>query len=187
MNPRLRKSLQVVVALIALLLVGVVTVDRSQAAFSDTTSNTTNSFNAGTVVLTDDDAATALFTASGMSPGSPVVECIELTYSGSITPADIRMYGTDTGVLSQYLDLTIEVGTGGTFGDCTLFAPATTIYTGTLDNFTATHTAWATGLATFTAAANPTLQVLRFTVDVQDNNAAQGQSATAGFTWEAQG
>ncbi|MCP3910970.1 MAG: hypothetical protein GY713_08470 [Actinomycetia bacterium] len=164
----------------------VLIVTSSQAAFSDTTGNTTNTFATGSVVLTDDDSGSALFTASAMTPGVPVVECVVVTYSGSLVPADIRMYGTSSGVLAPYLDTTIEVGTGGSYGSCAGFTPSSTIYTGTLTNFSTTHTNWATGLATFTAAANPTSRTFRFTVDVQNNPAAQGQSAAADFTFEAQ-
>lgn len=164
----------------------VLIVTNSRAAFSDTTDNTTNTFASGSVVITDDDAGSALFTASAMTPGTPIVDCITLTYSGTLTPADIRMYGTSSGTLAGYLDTTIEVGTGGSFGNCTGFTPSSTIYTGTLTNFSTTHTNWTTGLATFTAAANPTSRTLRFTVEVQNDPAAQAQSASADFTWEAQ-
>jgi hypothetical protein len=170
----------------SMLMLTALIVTNSKAAFSDTTVNTTNTFASGSVVITDDDAGSALFTASAMSPGSPIVDCVVLTYSGTLTPADIRMYATSSGALAPYLDTTIEVGTGGSFGNCTGFTPASTIYTGTLTNFSTTHTNWATGLATFTAAANPTSRTLRFTVDVQNNPAAQGLSGSADLTWEAQ-
>lgn len=187
---RLRPAMITVVRLMAiaaaLLMLTALVVNRSRAAFSATTSNTGNSFTTGTVVLTDDDSDTAMFSAVDMTPGSPVVRCIALTYSGTNTPATIRSYGTSTGSLPTYLDTTIEVGTGGAFGSCSGFTPASTIYNGTLANFSATHTNWSTGLATYTAAVNPTTRTLRFTLDVQDNPAAQGQSATAAFTFEAQ-
>ncbi len=171
---------------VALLMLTVLVVNRSQAAFSDTTVNTPNSFATGSVAISDDDAWSALFTATDMSPGNPVVDCVTVTYSGSLTPADVRMYGTSAGALAPFLDTTIEIGTGGNFGNCTGFTPTSTLYTGTLDNYSTTHTNWATGLAAFTAAANPTVRTFRFTVDVQNNPAAQSQSATADFTWEAQ-
>lgn len=91
-----------------------------------------------------------------------------------------------SGALAPYLDTTIEIGTGGSFGDCTGFTPTSTLYTGTLDNYSTTHTSWATGLAAFTAAVNPTAQTFRFTVDVQNDPAAQSLTANADFTWEAQ-
>jgi hypothetical protein len=165
----------------------VLTTTRSEAAFSATTDNTANAFATGSVELTDDDTGTAMFTVTDMSPGTPEVNCIEVTYSGSIVPADVKMYGTTTGALDTYLDTTIEVGTGGVFDDCTGFTPTSTIYTGTLEAFATTHADWGTGLAVFTAAANPEVVTLRFTVDVQNDPLAQGLTSTADFTFEAQG
>jgi hypothetical protein len=170
----------------ALLMLTVLTVTRSQAAFSDTTANAGNSFASGSVVLTDDDTDTAMFTVTAMTPGTPAVECLTVTYSGSLTPADIRMYGTSSGALAPYLDTTIEVGTGGSFGNCAGFTPSGTIFNNTLANFSTTHTNWTSGLAAFTAATNPTSRTLRFTVDVQNNPLAQTKSASADFTFEAQ-
>jgi len=170
----------------AMLLLTVLIVTTSRAAFTDTTENAGNSFASGSVIITDDDGGSAMFAATAMTPGEPVIECIALTYSGSLVPADVRMYGVSAGVLATYLDTTVEIGSGGSFGDCTGFTASSTLYSGTLANFSATHTDWASGLATFTAPANPTSQTLRFTVDVQNDPAAMTQSATATFTWEAQ-
>lgn len=170
----------------AMLLLTVLIVTTSRAAFTDTTENAGNSFASGSVIITDDDGGSAMFAATAMTPGEPVIECITVTYSGSLVPADVRMYGVSAGVLATYLDTTVEIGSGGSFGDCTGFTASSTLYSGTLANFSATHTDWASGLATFTAPANPTSQTLRFTVDVQNDPAAMTQSATATFTWEAQ-
>jgi hypothetical protein len=171
---------------VALVVLVLLVVTRSEAAFSDTTASAANAFATGTVELGDDDAGSAMFSASGMEPGTPVVACLTITYSGTLTPAGVRMYGSTSGALAPYLDTTIEIGAGGSFGDCTGFAPASTLYSGTLSNFGATHANWATGLATFTASANPTAHTVKFTVDVQSNNAAQGVAAAATFTFEAQ-
>ncbi len=168
----------------ALLMVTILTISRSNAAFSDTTANTSNSFATGTVVLTDDDTGSALFTASNMTPGSPLVECITVTYSGSQLPAPIRLYGSTTGTLDTYLNTAIEIGTGGSYGDCTGFTPTSTLFNNTLANFSTTHTDWASGLATHSAATNPTVRTFRFTIEVQNNPAAQGNSSTADFTFE---
>lgn len=170
----------------AMLMLTVLIVTHSEAAFSDTTDNTANSFTTGSVVISDDDGGSAMFTAAAVTPGTPVVECITVTYSGTLVPADIRMYGTSAGALAPFLDTTIEVGTGGSFGNCAGFVPSSTIYNSTLSTFSGTHTNWATGLAVFTAAANPTSATLRFTVDVQDVPAAQSQTGSADFTFEAQ-
>ena len=170
----------------AILLVTILIVTRSQAVFTATTSNSSSSFSTGTVTLTDDDSGSALFSASSMSPGSPTVACIEVTYSGTELPAPVRLYGSTTGALAPYLNTTIEVGTGGDFSGCAGFTPSSTLFSGTLDGFATTHTDWSSGLAVFTAAANPTVRTLRFTIDVQNNPAAQGQSSTADFTFETQ-
>lgn len=171
----------------AMLMLTVLIVTHSEAAFSDTTDNTSNTFATGSVVLSDDDGgSTAMFTATGMTAGVPVVECITVTYSGTLVPAQVRLYGTTSGVLAPYVDTTIEVGSGGSFGDCTLFSPTATIYNDTLANFPVNHFDWASGQAVFSPAVNPESRTLRFTVTVQDVPAAQGQSAAADFTFEAQ-
>ena len=126
-------------SLVASLMVTILTVGRSEAAFTATTASS-SSFATGTVVLTDDDSGSALFTATGMTAGSSVTDCITVTYSGTIVPAPIRMYGSTTGTLDTYLDAIIEIGTGGSFGDCTGFTPTSTLFTNTLANFSATHT-----------------------------------------------
>jgi hypothetical protein len=180
---------RVMAVAVALLMLTVLTVSRSQAAFSANTDNVANGFNTGTVDLTDDDGgATALFNAVALSPGTPVENCIVVTYTGSLTPADIKLYGTSAGDLAPYLDTTVEVGSGGAFGDCTTFVPdaGLPLYDGTLSAFSTAHTDWSNGLATFTAPATSTAKTLKFTVEVQNTPLAQNKTATADFTWEAQ-
>lgn len=168
---------------VAMLVLTVLVVTRSQAAFSDTTSNAVNTWTTGSVTLTDDDGGAAMFTAS-VVPNAPVVECIAVTYDGSLLPADVRLYALSSGALAPMLDVTVEVGAGGGFGTCAGFVPSSVVHNGTLDTF---GTAWASGAPSFTAAATPTTQIFRFTVTVQDVPAAQGLQATSEFIWEAQG
>ncbi|MEE8405818.1 MAG: hypothetical protein V3S32_01560 [Acidimicrobiia bacterium] len=174
----------------AVLLTSALIVTASVAAFSDTTENAGNTWSAGTVILTDDDAVSAMFIVSDMAPLATVTECIAVTYSGTLLPSDVNLYGVSGGTgLDAYLDVTIEEGTGGIFGDCafgTGFSPTSTIFTGTLTSFAATHTNFASGAGAWNPAANPETVVYRFTVTLQDNNLAQGLNATATFTWEAQ-
>lgn len=160
----------------------------SFAAFSDTTDNPGNTWSAGTVILTDDDGGvSAMFIVSDMAPLATVTECIVVTYSGSVLPADVNLYGVSGGTgLDAYLDVTVEEGTGGVFGNCTGFSPTSTIFTGTLTSFAATHTNFTNGAGAWNPAANPESRTYRFTVTLQDNNLAQGLNATATFTWEAQ-
>lgn len=170
---------------VALLMLTVLTVSRSEAAFSATTDNTGIAFATGSVAISDDDGATALFNVPAMSPGTSEVKCIEVTYDGTAVPADVKIYGTSAGTLAPFLDVDVAIGTGGTFADCTGFVGAS-IYNGTLDAFSTTHVDWSNGLATFSPAVSGESRVFRFTVDVQNVTAAQDKTATASFTWEVQ-
>lgn len=187
-------------ALLVLALVGSMVVVgfqitvRSVAAFSATTTNAGNSFAAGTVALTDDDSASALFSVSGMSPGDSVVDCIVVTYNGTIAdPGAVRIYNggfTDSGDFADYLNVTIEEGTGGAFGSCGAFSSVATIETGgTLTDFATNHTNYATGAGTWDPSSTPVSVTYRITValDGSTPNAEMGQSVTAlAFTWEVQ-
>lgn len=186
---RRERILQAVAPIAAFLLVGVLVVGGSRAAFSATTDDTGNTFSAGTVTLTDDDTGSSMFTASNMKPGSTVTKCIVVTYGGSIVPADVKLYGTAAGTgLATYLTATVEIGTGGSFSSCTGFTATSTLYSGTLAGFASSYTNWASGLASWSPASTPDSRTFRFTMALPagTGNAAQGLTATATFTWEAQ-
>src|SRR5690242_1399166 len=88
----------------------------SYSAFSATTSNATNNWTSGTVVLADDDSNTAMFNATNMKPTSTGTKCIAVTSSGNLA-STVKLYGTlpgGTNSLSNYINLTITQGTGGT-------------------------------------------------------------------------
>ena len=166
--------------------VSILVVTSSRAAFVDTTDNATNTFSAGDVVLDDDDAGGVAFNVANMAPGDSRTRCIEVTYTGSLT-ADVHLYGTVGGTgLADYLDVDVAIGTGGSFASCTGFSATSTLFTGTLADFGSMHTDYASGLGGLNGATDPTSRTYRITVTLQDENAAQARSATAGFTWEAQ-
>lgn len=174
----------------SLVFVAFLVVGSSRAAFTATTDNTGNYASAGTVALVDDDSGSVLFNVTGMAPLDSASECIVVTYNGDLTvgaPVQLYRSGATTGTgLDQYLDLVVEVGTGGSFGSCAGFTPTSTLFTGaTLQSFASTHTAYASALST---AWSPTAagqnRTFRFTISLQDNNAAQGLDATFGYTWE---
>ena len=176
-------------ALTAFLVVGASVIMISRSAFSDTTANGSNSWAAGTVVITDDDAGVAMFTPTNMKPGDSNTVCIKATYSGSLVPATVKLYGVSGGTgLDAYLDVTIDIGTGGVFGNCTGFIAdgGPSAFSGTLAAFAATHTNFANGIAGWSPAVNPESKTYRVIVSLADNNAAQGLNGTATFTWEAQ-
>lgn len=190
-GPRRRsRALSKAVAILAsLLAVGLFTVTASRAAFTATTDNGSNSFAAGTVVLSDDDASGVMFSMSGMAPGATATKCINVTYTGSLT-SDVKLYGlVSSPGLAPYLDTTIDIGTGATGGatfDCTGFTGGTNLHTGTLAAFGTARTNFGNGAGGWVGATNPSTRSYRITTTLQNNNAAQGLSATATFTWEAQ-
>ena len=159
------------------------------AAFTSTTPSGNNSWSTGTVTLSDDDGGSALFTASGLVPGSSGSNCITVTYTGTV-PTTVRLYASassDASSVASYLDLTIQEGNGGNFGNCTGFTAATTLYTGTLATFTSSKTSYATGTGTWapiTAASR--VYKVSYTLNSATPNTKQGAITTATLQWEAQ-
>jgi predicted ribosomally synthesized peptide with SipW-like signal peptide len=179
-------------------LIGVLVGAGTLSAFTATTSNSGNSFAAGTVTLTDNDAGSAIFSLSGMKPGDTDSGCIQVTYGGSLA-ATVRLYGTTAGTgLDPYLDLVVTRGTvsSGSFDSCTNFtadstnyigAGAGVMYSGTLAGFADSYAA---GHVDPTAGSpeswtNGEVHAYRFQITLQDDNAAQNLTATQTFTWEA--
>ena len=179
----------------AILLSGATIGTASYAAFSATTTSPSSNWAAGNVALTDDDAATALFTATNLEPGSTGSRCIAVTSSGSLA-SEVRLYGTGaatTNALSSYLTLTVTQGTGSSFaGGCAGFTPlasGASVYNGSLANFGTAATNYATGLGTWAPVGGaPETRVFQFvyTLDAGAPNTTQSGTAALGFTWEAQ-
>ncbi len=176
---------RVLAVLIALLTAGGTVWHASNAAFSATTSNSGNTWTAGTVALTDDDTNTAMFTATGLTPNRTAAKCITVAYTGNIA-SSVKLYATGyTGTLGTYLALTVEQGTGAGHSSCTGFS-GSTIYAGTLAGFAGAKVDWASGVGSFTPSSNGATAVYRFTYTLQDNDSAQDLSSACSFTWEAQ-
>ncbi len=175
----------------AFVLVGALVIVGSRAAFTATTANAGDTWTAGSVVLSDDDSSSAMFNVAAMKPGASDTHCLVVTYSGTLAAQPVELYATVGGTgLAPDLNAVVEVGTGGSFADCTGFTAASTLYTGTLANFGTTYADWASGLSTGwspTGASSET-RTFQFTVSLPSGtgNAAQGLNASATFTWEAQ-
>lgn len=185
---RRRSGWAVLPVVVGLLGASAVVWQRSEAAFTGTTSNPSNTWSVGTVSLTDDDASAAMFNAAGLFPGSTGQRCLTVTYGGSVE-APVRMYvptTTGTTILS-YLDLVVEEGTGGSFADCTGFTPSSTLFTGTLDAAATDHAGYDDGWSTWTpnGAAQSRTYRIAYTLNASTPDTEQGLSATATFQWEA--
>lgn len=170
------------------------------AAFSATTSNTANSITAGTVALSDNDAASSLYNQPNVKPTDPFERCIRVTYNGSLD-ADVKLYTpstfpgtTESPNLASHVNLKITPGTqtAGTFPSCSNFTPAAggNIYDGSLAAFASARNGWSNGLSAYPGTATKWATgdslVYRFTLTVDDTNAAQGLSTGSHeFRWEA--
>jgi hypothetical protein len=164
------------------------------AALSGSTDNTGNTFSAGTVTMTDNDASAAMFTFTNQKPGVADNGCIKVNYTGSVNASTVKLYGTVTGSMAPYLTLTVTRGTDSSpsFDSCTGFVPDATnynglgagvLFSGALSTF---PTAFASGLTDpLTPWTNASSASYRFSVQVVDDNAVQGLSSGATFTWEA--
>ncbi len=178
----------------ALVASGVVVSTASYSAFSATTVNPTSNWTAGSVALSDDDNNTALFTATGLKPGSTGSNCITVTSTGSLA-STVKLYGTNaatTNALASNITISIDQGTGGGFGSCTGFTPASTsgnLYSGTLAAFGTASTNFATGVGTWAptgSASESRVYRVTYTVPTSAPNSIQGGTASLGLTWEAQ-
>jgi predicted ribosomally synthesized peptide with SipW-like signal peptide len=169
----------------------------SYSAFTSTTTNTGNSFATGTVAIDDNDSTTAMLALSAAKPGDTDTSCIRIRSTGTLS-SSVRLYGTISGSLGTYLTLTVTRGTDSSpsFDSCSNFTADATnyngdgagvIYTGTLAAFPASYAAGIVDPKTATPESWTTNEThsYRFVVTVQDNNAAQGLTASASFTWEA--
>jgi len=166
----------------------------SYSAFSATTTNPGNSWAAGTVELTDDDSGAARFDVTGMTPGQTASKCIAVTSTGS-SPATVKLYSANevkTKALDTQIQLAITQGTGGSFGDCTGFAPDATgsdVFDGTLAGFGELET-YSSGVGSWATAGDTDGETktykITYTFDGSADNAYQGGTAGVDFVWEAQ-
>lgn len=172
--------------------VGLVAGAGTFAAFSATSGNSGNTFAAGTVVLADNDAGSAMWSVTNRIPGDTVTTCIRLSYTGTLA-ADVKLYSpSSVDTVDQYLNLTVDKGSmpaGTAFPNCTGFSSESTIYSGTVQGFKNANNAYGNGIVAYPGAQtkwnqNDTL-VYRFTVTLQNNLGAQGLTSTTSLTWEA--
>lgn len=197
---------------VGLVLSAAVVWQSTAAAFSATTDNSGNTWQTGSVVLTDSDGGSALFDStrdSGLQPASTRSRCIRVDYTGSL-PANVRLYVTTptsgATTLDQYLVMSIEQGANVTAAttvapDCTsgftstsgptfvyntkVASDPTSDQTKTMGALkTAAHD-YASGLSVGSAVPQNTSLTFKITYSVMDNNSAQNTQSMATFTWEA--
>jgi hypothetical protein len=184
------RILQLGALALSFIAVSVLVVTSSRAAFVAQNDNLSNQVTSAVVDLADNDSATAMFqNVTGLAPGATQQRCIDVTYTGTVDPLPVRLFaaGAPTAALAPYLDLTVQIGSdpSPSFGDCTGFVSAGTVWTGTLADFATTHGTYAAGATTWDpGTTSPSTRTFRFALSVQDDAAAEGLTTTFGFTWE---
>lgn len=185
-------TIQLAAFALSFILIAVLVVTSSRAAFVAQNDNTTNTVTAAAIDLVDNDSGSAMFNSVGLMPGTNVEKCIDVTYNGNIDPLLVKIYATaaPTGTLGTYLNLTVDVGndTADAYGTCTNFGlvgGSTNVYTGTLAAFASSHPDYANGRSTtWDPTGTGQTRTFRFTLSVQDNAAAEGLTSNFGFSWE---
>lgn len=178
-------------------VVGLLVVTASSAAFTATTDNTGNAFNAATIALSDDDGGTAMFDVSGLVPGDVTTGCITVTYTGTADPAVVKIYQgayteTDGAADGATLDaaLTIDIDQ---VDDCTLKTKLADLDADTLVNL-ASYSNYTNGLSTgWDPASGTESESFLFTATFTPSGSSATDNLRIGdtvtgltFTWETQ-
>ena len=180
----------------AMLLVGGMVWQASSAAFSADTRNIGNSWETGSVAITDDDGGSAMFSVQNVVPGETGEKCIRVTASSSV-PGLVKLYSADLAAdgLQDYVDVTIQQGSGGTFADCTGFVPGATEPSQSLSGLFTDHNSFDTAILPWSTAGvasgeSKTYKInWVFDVGAMDQagiDALQGKAASINLEWELQ-
>lgn len=179
---------------VAVLIAGALVWQGSNAAFTAKTQNNGNAWNAGSVVLADDDNGTAMFGLSNLTPGATGYRCIVVTATSSVAGV-VKTYvqALTAGGLESAITVSIEQGTGGSFADCTGFTPAATQSVQPLATLFANSASYGTGVLPWTKGTGVESKTYKFTwlfdttgLTQAQIDALQGASVSANFDWELQ-
>lgn len=175
-----RAAARAFAAAVSALIISTLVVSQSSAAIDPDGTVAGNSIEVGTVSLTDDDLGRSLLALEAMAPGRPIQECITVTYDGTILPVELTLDTQTVGDLGPFLDVSIERGVGGGFGDCGDFEPTASVFTGTLGEL---DRKGAMGLGFIYNSDESS--VFRFEFELQDEADAVGRKSSIDFVWEA--
>ena len=179
----LRTTVRAFVAAISALLITSLVVSRSGSALSVESASASIAVQSGSILLHDDDHGESLFNATDLVPGRSTQGCIELTYDGTILPADVTFAADANGPLARHLDMRLEVGTGGDFESCDGFEPSAELFHGSLAELAASTREEPLLLGRMVNQGET--RTVRFTYEVADEQEAVDKEASASFIWES--
>ncbi|MER8067470.1 hypothetical protein ABTZ59_04050 [Streptomyces sp. NPDC094034] len=189
-RPWLNVLAQVVPVPLGLLLSGALVWGATNADWSGTSSNSGNTWTSSSLGLAN-DSKVPMFSIDDMRPGDTGSNCIEIK-SNADFPTALKLYSSSENWPSNFqsfVDLKIEVGSGGTFGNCRGFTPHRTAFDGTLDTFVALYNDFRTGLGPWILPGKPPNALsFRFAWKFSPSASNGAQSTSTNeviFTWEA--
>lgn len=163
------------------------------SAFTATTTNAGNTITAGTVAISQHAGATTLYSGSDQSPGSSIVRCVRVSYTGSLA-SSVRFYVSSGITNGTAFNLQVERGSGLSSPDatmnCTGFSSSSTPYDGNLGGFATTYAGGVDGKAGGAAWSQNDSVDYRFTISVNDDPTPNAHTSALSsgahtFTWEA--
>lgn len=190
-----RTKLATSVAVLGVLAVAVTSI--VQSSFSAAATNDANSFETGSISLTDDDAEKAVFDLSGLEPATPPqMRCLTVSYdSTGDLRSSVRLFGTTSGGLAEHLELRVIrgsfAGSAPAGNSCAGFVADPTDYRGQGagvlfdDTLAAYPDRWDDGIADPRPWRAGDTAVYLLEVSVADTDDAQGKSAEQQFAFEA--
>ncbi|GAA3338191.1 hypothetical protein GCM10017714_08360 [Curtobacterium pusillum] len=193
-SARMRTLLGFGAAPLAIVIAGGLVWHSSYAAFTATTRNAGDSWSAGSVALTDDDKGAAAFSVTNLVPGDTGTKCIVVTSNANV-PGEVRDYAANlssTTGLSEHIQFKVEVGTGGSFNDCTgftpdgstaTFAPLSTVASASHNYDTGSHP-WDTDGTSESRSYRVTWQFNTDGMTQQQIDSLQGSTVSADVVWE---
>lgn len=179
---------------VAVLLAGLLVWQGSNAAFTAETHNNGNNWDAGSLLLTDDDAGGAMFGITNMVPGSTGSKCIVVTATSTVAGV-VKTYVSSltAGGLEDNITMLVQQGTGGSFADCTGFTVAATEPVQSLSTMYTDHGSFTNGVLSWAKGTGAETKTYKFTwvfnvgtLTEAEVNALQGTDVGANFEWELQ-
>ncbi len=193
-TPRVRRAIMLSTTPVAVLLAGLMIWQGTNAAFSANTRNIGNHWETGSVTLSDDDAGAAMFSVQNVVPGQSGSRCIVVTAAPSV-PSTVKTYvqSLQADGLENNVFVSMEQGSGGSFGDCTGFVPAgdaapfmTLVTAATYDSFANGVLPWAASAGTSSKTYKISWRFDTGALDQAGIDALQGKSASMNIAWELQ-
>ena len=201
---RRRNALRAAAPIMGLLAAALLVWQASSAAFSATTLNNSDVWTAGTLTLQNNGGAaayavttTATFNELGLKPGAAATKCITVKNTASIA-GTIKMYrgalADSAPSLGAQIQLTVDAAAVGSdvLANCVGFPAVglTNVVTAVpLTALPTTYAAAAGGVAVGSGTQLVAYRIAYTFVTTGTNpgdNALQGKTVTAGFTWELQ-